>query len=505
MSQKIQTGILITLAMLLLCFTTNPASAAPIDVGPQVATYEGDTRGFWFTAPSDFIITRLGVPTDASIESFDVAVLRLPQVPSGPTTTFDTLFLSRNNSQNSMLTTNIAVSAGDVIGILGSRGANSTNSYGSLEYTTEINGSSVTLKRLEMQEDLRDTHPVDAVVSSPAGWPLGRVFFEISTSTIDVGPHKAPPYSGSTRGFWFTAPADFKITGLAVPNDASVKSSDVAVLRFKQTPPEFNTDPSTSDFDTLFLSRDNEQGGMLDTDIKISKGDIIGILGSRGADATNSYGPARYVTHSNGFDVTLTRLMMQDKLRSADPVSIGVYSYSPSNIGRISVQIGEPDPFPWAMFIPKKIVQLPNPQWTAKSGICCTVSNMTFTVTLDGITKSSTATPSSAEDCASSSISVEPFTETTSGYKSFSASVSGGCINDGSGTFSYTFMKGNAYTFTTYLDGTDVRLNVTSVSLAKDSLGADKTAKTKVFSLFSLEDFGSSLNGADSTGECATP
>ena len=324
-----------------------------------------------------------------------------------------------------------------------------------------------------------------------------------SPPTIDVGPHTAELEGGLTRGFWFTAPTNFRITGLYLPTDVSTASFDVAVLRFNQVPPEYSGETST--FETLLLSRNNAPFSSLATDIAIYKGDIIGILGSRGTGAATSYGLPQYASSILGSSVTLKLLLMQNHLRFTDPVISGVSSSTPSTIGRVFVEIAEPDPFPWALFMPRKIVERPNPQWTAKSGLCCTVSNMTFTVTLDGTTKSSVATPSSTPNCSSSSISVEPYTETSDGYKSFTASVAGGCINNGSGTFTYTFIKGNAYTFVSYLDGPDVKIRVTSIPLSGIPLTAGEPAKTEVFSLFSLEDSGSSLSDSDSIGQCATP
>ena len=39
-------------------------------------------------------------------------------------------------------------------------------------------------------------------------------------------------YSGMVRGYFFTAPIDFCITGIRVPTDASTGCQSVAILRF---------------------------------------------------------------------------------------------------------------------------------------------------------------------------------------------------------------------------------------------------------------------------------
>ena len=175
---------LVVLAILLICICSSPVSATLIDVGPQVATYTSMTRGFWFTAPTDFRITGLGVPTDASSANFDVAVVRLNEEPPYyplATTDFDTLFLSRNNPGDGLLSTNIEIFSGDIIGILGSRDANAVNSYGpSPTYLSNILGYDVYLDRFLMQADLRNVDPVSVGVSTE-DFNIGRVWVDIES------------------------------------------------------------------------------------------------------------------------------------------------------------------------------------------------------------------------------------------------------------------------------------------------------------------------------------
>ncbi len=165
----------------------------------------------------------------------------------------------------------------------------------------------------------------------------------LAASLMDVGTQEAT-FTGLTRGFWFTAPKDFKITGLGLPTDASTDNFDVAVMRFNEAIPQFSA--STTNFDTLFLSRDNAGSNLLDVDINVSSGDIIGIFGSRGSDSTNSYGSSNYLSNILGTDVTLQRLLMQEDLRFVDPVNIGVSKEADSRIGRVLVEIEEVTPIP---------------------------------------------------------------------------------------------------------------------------------------------------------------
>lgn len=175
--------MLVLMTFFLVCLSSNPVSATIIDVGNQIASFTGYTRGFWFVAPTDFLITGLGLPTDQSSDNFDVAVLRLNDVPpawSAETSDFDTLFLSRNNVGNNLLSTNINIHNGEIVGILGSRGSNSANSYGTPNYLSNILGFDVTLSRLLMQDDLRNNDPAVVGVSTENGY-IGRVLVDISS------------------------------------------------------------------------------------------------------------------------------------------------------------------------------------------------------------------------------------------------------------------------------------------------------------------------------------
>ena len=177
------------LAFVATVFTMAPtaANAALIDVGSQTGTFTGHTRGFWFTAPTDFTITGLGLPTDASTENFDVAVLLLNATPptfSSTTNNFTLLHLSRDIAGSALVTTDIDIQAGDIIGVLGSRGSNSTNSYRSGPYLSSILGFDVTLSRFGMQFDLRSTNPQNVWTESGA---ISRVLMNIEpTQTNDV-------------------------------------------------------------------------------------------------------------------------------------------------------------------------------------------------------------------------------------------------------------------------------------------------------------------------------
>ncbi|MFT6228443.1 MAG: hypothetical protein ACJARE_002860 [Paracoccaceae bacterium] len=164
--------------------------AAVIDLGGQIGTFTGDTRGFSFTAPTDFVIVGLDLPTDASTANFDVAIFRFSTLNAskGAASVYDVLFDARDQSA-ALTGLSIAVSAGDVIGILGSRGASATNSYGVTNYASSILGNAVTLQRLILQDTLRSaTFPTGAFFGSEAGSPIGRVLVDVQAASISAVP-----------------------------------------------------------------------------------------------------------------------------------------------------------------------------------------------------------------------------------------------------------------------------------------------------------------------------
>ncbi|WP_426165091.1 PEPxxWA-CTERM sorting domain-containing protein [Sandarakinorhabdus sp. DWP1-3-1] len=183
-----------------------------------------------------------------------------------------------------------------------------------------------------------------ALALAPAGMAAAAV--------IDVGPQTGT-FTSNTRGYWFTAPVDFYITGLFVPTDASIANQNIAVLRLSAAPPQFAA--TTNDFTTLALIRDNSSAGFISTSIQFLAGDVVGILGSRGT--TNSYGAGNYASAIGGNAVTLARFGMQFPLATVDPqdlwteaggsISRVEFSYE---LGRLAAP-GVPEPASWALLI----------------------------------------------------------------------------------------------------------------------------------------------------------
>jgi len=154
-----------------------PTGATMLDHGPDVASFTGMTRGYFFTAPTNFTITGLRVPTDRSTDDQSIEVVRFtagtPPAYAATTNSFVSLFRASDVAGTAILPCNITINSGDIIGVFGSRGSNSTNSYGNPNYSTTINGLPVTLQRCGMQDDL-EANPLHDIWSEASN-SIGRV------------------------------------------------------------------------------------------------------------------------------------------------------------------------------------------------------------------------------------------------------------------------------------------------------------------------------------------
>jgi hypothetical protein len=136
-------------------------AAAPLPGWTSTFSGAAATRGYWFTAPANFVITGFRVPNEAGETIQNVEVVRLAANPPAfpaTTNTFTSLGRFVNVPANTVISTNIAVASGDVIGILGANGtATMRNSYGSPNFPSEILGQPVTFTRFGMQFNLNTT------------------------------------------------------------------------------------------------------------------------------------------------------------------------------------------------------------------------------------------------------------------------------------------------------------------------------------------------------------
>ena len=131
------------------------------------------------------------------------------------------------------------------------------------------------------------------------------------TGTLMSLPNYSSNYSSSlTRGYWFTAPTDFRMVGLRVPNDTGNLVQNIQVMRF-------TGNPSGTNHSTLGYFRNVSGNTITSVNYSISQGDIIGILGARGTSTmNNAYAPGGYSTQILGQGTTLYRLYYQSNLNS---------------------------------------------------------------------------------------------------------------------------------------------------------------------------------------------
>jgi len=161
-------------------------------------------------------------------------------------------------------------------------------------------------------------------------------------------PPQTSTFGGNVRGYYFTAPIDFRITGLntLAPDNSPNRLQSTAIIRFdgNTPPPLFPT--TTNDFQDLGTFLDAPLG-FIPVDITIRAGEVIGIYGftteTAGGAGTNSYGndPLGNTTTVFGNTIELFRSGMQFPLTSSNPANSMMHDVwaegttNTSNISRV--------------------------------------------------------------------------------------------------------------------------------------------------------------------------
>ena len=153
------------------------------------------------------------------------------------------------------------------------------------------------------------------------------------TQILAPMPGQTGTFSGNVRGYWFTAPTCFTITGADVPTEASSGNQSIAIVRFHGDTPPPAYSATTDAFTTLFLVQDGSATGIFPMNIQVEAGDVIGVLGCRGNVV--SYSSSGNTTTIEGNTVTLTRMGMQFNLQTTVPTQL--WTEAASNIGRVNL------------------------------------------------------------------------------------------------------------------------------------------------------------------------
>ena len=176
--------------------STTVGTATP---GPMTGSFSGNARGYWFTAPEDMTITGLNVSDAASGGDQNVQVMRFaaPIMAFPGTSNYDALLHYSNSTPgNGFIPVNIPVTAGDIIGILGTRDVTNVNSY-SQDTDIDINGSSVPIARFLTQNPIHAVEaPQGSFSTEPASpnvsmvnftYTVGATATSIDFTCADVG------------------------------------------------------------------------------------------------------------------------------------------------------------------------------------------------------------------------------------------------------------------------------------------------------------------------------
>ena len=208
--------------------TSETDALTPLLLPAQSSTYTGNVRGYYFEAPTDFIISGLRVPTDADSGPQNIAIVKFtngaPPIFSATTNDFIELGYWANYNLSDTISVCLAIDSGDIIGIYGNR--NDINSYGSAPFTSTINGLPVTLTRSGMQNNLSSTSMQD--IFSETGTNISRVemfyddIIETTTSSVEVIVPQSYLVSDS---LYFCQGDSININGFIYESDTTITDS----------------------------------------------------------------------------------------------------------------------------------------------------------------------------------------------------------------------------------------------------------------------------------------
>src|SRR5690554_1942179 len=220
---KRSSGVLNTLRFILvLCLTTlSFAQGSAQNAMPLPAfgsTYTGNVRGYWFTAPTSFIITGVRVPADAGTGTQNIHIIKIndptPVVFATTSTNFTTLAYIQGAPNNVIQNVNILVNAGDIIGVLGQAGT--VNSYSvNTPFTSNIFGQPIQLTRLLYQGNITGG-PAPNYSTEPSSNQIARVELYYDSPTPCSGQVVAGSAVSSETSACASSPFNLSLNGATI-------------------------------------------------------------------------------------------------------------------------------------------------------------------------------------------------------------------------------------------------------------------------------------------------
>ncbi len=293
------------------------------------------------------------------------------------------------------------------------------------------------------------SYTTPALTNNASYWVEGT---DASAQAMMGLPAHSSILTGNARGYYFTAPVSFTITGLKTPPEITGNQS-IAVVRLTATPPLYAT--TTNAFTVLYLTQNNPTVGIIPVNIQVMAGDIIGILGQAGT--SNSYGSGNYATTIAGQPVTLARLGMQFPLPTTAPQDL--WTEAGGSISRVEMYYQEQCSSPRVQ-VDVTVTPIPVVATTVNSNICTGASatlNATGATTFDwqpgslsgsSITVSPTATttytvtgtdPTGCTNTSTVTVTVNPIPTVIANSSASAVCLGSPVTLSGSGAVSYTW------------------------------------------------------------------
>lgn len=174
-------------------------------------------------------------------------------------------------------------------------------------------------------------------------------------------------YSSQARGFWFTAPCNFTITGVRVPADAGTGDQYIQIIEILDNPPVVYGTIS-SNMTTLEYIAGAPNGVIQNVSIPVTTGQIIGVFGTVGSSSDNSYSASSpYSTTLNGYTISLGRLITQQSNGIYNAQSPDYSTENSSSLGRVELYYSVCDK-PTGVTANSITSNSANLSWTAVSG-----------------------------------------------------------------------------------------------------------------------------------------